>query len=218
MRPEAGAGDCGIGTIDADEIGDHTGLEPKAPEDVRQERRGYDVVVCLGDGLARHTGPRKMIGRLTAVVIQDERPLQGSGDEHGWQRGEEERPGRGREDVNDIRPGELPNKQRHVGGLGRHGRRYLTEVAALKNAGGVGLIGTSQACTSASELHSRRSERAGTEWPPRMSSEGATMATSSFRTHGRCIGAPISNASLPSVRGNSKETAVSRGHFRSVLW
>lgn len=56
-------------------------------------------------------------------------------------------------------------------------RRYLMRASGRSQCGGAGLIGTRNADISASFVHDWSSRCACTAWPPRIESDGATIAT-----------------------------------------
>ena len=96
-------------------------------------------------------------------------------------------------------------------------RRYLIDWSGRSGPGRRGLIGRSSASTPGSRPRWCSSAAAWIEWPPMMSSDGATISTRSGRA-AACSRVRIGSVSLARLRRMSTAEIVFRGRQEAFKW
>ena len=126
----------------------------------------------------RDPGAAKVILRFAAVIVQQYRLAEaGELTIDRRKRCQEKGRVRRREDMDDVCAAKLTDEQWPVAQLRDDRAQYLICSSRSNGLGGIGLIGTIHASTSASFSQPFSSRLACTAWPPRMRSEATTMAT-----------------------------------------
>ena len=105
-----------------DAVEHDSGLQVELTEDVEQKPGWHDDDVRgASQERPRQTRARKVVGGVTAVVVQDDGLAERARDDHG-RHGRQQEPGVGRrEHMGDVGPAQLPEKERPVPQLSRRG-------------------------------------------------------------------------------------------------
>ena len=96
---------------EVDDIRDDERADPELRKHLLQESRRDDVHVGRSERTSSQRGPLQMIGRLAAVIVEDDRLAKEPGDDDRGQGGEQKRRVRRREQMHDVGTAELAGWQ-----------------------------------------------------------------------------------------------------------